>query len=272
MVYKYTRIGVVADNLKIASDILRLCVTKFGFIHITDKSKNTDFNRIDLIVVIGGDGTMLHSMHEYSHLKIPFYGISTGNLGFLMNNFDTANCNEKDFVSILNNARQISIYPLLMEVTDIDNKKTKAIAFNEVSLLRQTHQTAHIEVSIENKIKIANLVSDGVMIATPAGSTAYNLSAGGPILPIEANLLALTPISPFRPRRWHGALLYYKTNVIFKIKNSAKRPVSAVADFFEVRNVKQVSVKALTRKKINLLFDKNQSFEDKITKEQFLID
>jgi NAD+ kinase len=267
MIHNYSRIGITSDTSKAAKDFFNLCIKKLGFINIAETKQE-----VDLLVVIGGDGKMLHSLHEYMHLKVPFCGIRTGNLGFLMNSFNKGYCNRSNFLKFLSDTRQICISPLEMEVTDTNNKKFKALAFNEVSLLRQTHQTSSIEISINDKVQLSNLVSDGVMIATPAGSTAYNLSAGGPILPIGANLLALTPISSFRPRRWHGALLNCKSKVLFRIKNSAKRPVSAVADFFEVRNVKHVSVKALPNKKIKLLFDRNQSFEDKIAKEQFLIE
>ena len=157
-----------------------------------------------------------------------------------------------------------------MEVTTTDNKKFTKIAINEVSLLRQTHQTAKLEISVDNKIQLKNLISDGVLLATPSGSTAYNLSAGGPILPINANLLALTPISPFRPRRWHGALLHHDVTIVFKVIDPIKRPLSAVADFHEIRNVIAVKIKSLKDKKIKILFNSTQTFEDRIIKEQFL--
>ena len=157
-----------------------------------------------------------------------------------------------------------------MEVTNIKDRTFKALAINEASLFRQSYQTAQMEIAINNKVQLKNFVGDGIMLSTPAGSTAYNLSVGGPILPINSNLLALTPISPFRPRRWKGALLPNDSEVSIKILNSKKRAVSAVADFLEIRDVKQVSIKSSTKIAIKLLFDKDQNFEKKIIKEQFL--
>ena len=260
------KIAIIADKTKNA---LSLKTSLLRDVNFCDLEKDNDQINFECILVIGGDGTMLHAIHTYMHLNLPFYGINTGTCGFLMNKID----NKDNIVLIIKNIRQsqsISIFPLNMDVTTQDNKKFNALAINEVSLLRQTHQTAKIEIYIDNKVQLRNLISDGVMLATPSGSTAYNLSAGGPILPINANLLALTPISPFRPRRWHGALLHNDAQVTFKVIDPNKRPLSAVADFHEIRNVISVHIKCLKDKKIKLLFNSTQTFEDRIIKEQFL--
>lgn len=267
MSLKDKKIGVIAGKNKLSIHYADLLLSNS---HCIDLAQSKE--KVDLIVVIGGDGKMLHTIHEYMHLKALFYGIKTGTIGFLMNNLEEGSLNKDTILDKLSNSKELDIYPLEMEVTDINGKKFSAVAINEVYLLRQTYQTAKIEISINDKVKLHNLVSDGVMVATPAGSTAYNLSAGGPILPIGANLLALTPISPFRPRRWHGALLDYKSEVLFNVIDPKHRPVSAVADFYEVRDVKSVKIRALFKKRIKLLFDKDQSFEDRISKEQFFVD
>lgn len=265
---KYKKIGIISDSTTTAKKIYKTLINRCECIDILHSDE-----KVDVIVVIGGDGKMLHSMHEYMHLNVPFYGLKTGTLGFLMNNFTQApDLNYKMFCNTLDNARKISICPLKMEAFDVHDNKFEALAINEVYVIRQTHQAAKIEISVNSKVKLKTLVSDGAIVATPAGSTAYNSSAGGPILPIGSNLLAITPISPFRPRRWHGALLHYDSQIQFKSIDCKKRPLNAVADFFEVRNVKSISVSALHSKEIKILFDKDQSFEDKIANEQFLAD
>lgn len=261
---KIRNIAIISNDLKDSKRYESLLKKVFSLVDISEIKAKTP----DAIVVIGGDGMMLHSIHKYMNLNIPFYGIKTGNLGFLMNQPDSEKVIAKDLLANINSAKKISLHLLEMKATDFDGNITRKLAFNEVSLLRQTHQTAKIEIHVNGKVQLNELISDGVIISTPSGSTAYNLSAGGPILPISANLLALTPISPFRPRRWSGALLDWKTEILFKVIDPKKRSVSATADFQEVRNVKEVLVK-MTNKTIHLLFDKESSFEDRSTAEQF---
>ena len=266
-----SNIGIVhsMDNklaLKHAKQFKKLLPVK-----LLSETKNKKFVKVDLIVVIGGDGAMLHSVHSFRHLKAPFYGINTGNFGFLMNEpkanqYKTAT----NLLNILNHTEKVSIFPLKMEAVNIKNKKFKALAMNEISIFRQTYQASQMEISVNNKVQLKSFIGDGLMVSTPAGSTAYNLSVGGPILPIDSNLLALTPISPFRPRRWKGALLPNDSEVSIKILNPKTRPISAVADFLEIRDIKQISIKSSSDTPITLLFDKDQNFEGKIIKEQFL--
>jgi NAD+ kinase len=260
------KLGVISNKTKNAQDLKTLLLRNVNFF---DLDTATDYTALECLVVIGGDGTMLHSIHRYMHLNIPFYGINKGSYGFLMNKI-YKKIDAEVIVDQIKTAIATSIYPLQMEVTTVDNKIFTALAINEVSLLRQTYQTAKIEIAIDHKIQLKNLISDGVMLATPSGSTAYNLSAGGAILPLNANLLALTPISPFRPRRWHGALLHNDVTVTFRAIDPSKRPLSAVADFHEVRNANLVTIKCLKDKKITILFNSTQTLEDRIKKEQFL--
>jgi NAD+ kinase len=261
---KVQDIAIISNNLKDSDRYESLLKKTFKIVDISE----TTHKKPDAIIVIGGDGLMLHSIHKYMHWNIPFYGIKTGHLGFLMNRPDSSKVISQDLLHNINSAKKISLHLLEMRTTDLKGNVTTELAFNEVSILRQTHQTAKIEIHVNGKPQLKELISDGVIVATPAGSTAYNLSAGGPILPISANLLALTPISPFRPRRWNGALLDSQTEILIKVIDSEKRPVSATADFHEVRNVKDVLVK-MTNKTIHLLFDKDCTFEDRATAEQF---
>lgn len=260
---KIKNVAVLTNNNNLSKNNLDIISKKF---HIVDLESSKE--KVDAIIVIGGDGTMLHSIHKYMHLEVPFYGLKAGHLGFLMNDISLETTKIDEIYKDLNEAKHISIYPLHMEVTCINGESFEELAINEVSLLRQTHQAAKIELHINERVHMQTLVSDGIIVATPAGSTAYNLSAGGPILPIDTNLLALTPISPFRPRRWHGALLKSDSKIRIKVIDPAKRPVSATADFHEVRDVKEVNI-SLSKKKIQLLFSPTQSFEDKTLKEQF---
>lgn len=220
--------------------------------------------KADVIVVLGGDGFMLQTMHKYLNKNKPLYGMNRGTVGFLLNSYDTKNLTER-----IKKAMMIDLHPLEMTAITAGGKKHIAMAINEVSLLRQTHQTANLKIAINGKTRLDSLVCDGVIVATPAGSTAYNLSAHGPILPIDANLLALTPISAFRPRRWHGALLKDHYKVTFTVKESQKRPVSATADYTEVKNVVSVSVKEKTDMHLPVLFDVEHNLEERILKEQF---
>jgi len=218
----------------------------------------------DVIIALGGDGFMLHTFHEYMDRNLPIYGMNRGTVGFLMNEF-----REDNLFEHLNRAREEKIYPLRMIARAADGHTHQALAFNEVALIRYSQQSANIRVLINGKIRIEKLICDGVLVATPAGSTAYNLSARGPIIPIGANALALTPVSPFRPRRWHGALLPYTAVVDFEILDPQKRPVSAAADFYEVKDALTVSVEEDRSKSVRVLFDKGHSLEERIVQEQF---
>lgn len=219
----------------------------------------------DIIVALGGDGLMLQTLHSVMKRDVPVYGMNYGSVGFLMNDFDADNLIER-----LAAAKPTDIHPLSMEAVDIDGKKHQALALNEVSLYRSTYQAAKIEILVDGESRLAELICDGVLLATPAGSTAYNLSAHGPILPINTSVLALTPISPFRPRRWRGAILPGRATVTFLTRENEKRPVSAVADNVEFENVVEVTVKEDRSHKVTLLFNPGHSLEERILNEQFL--
>ena len=220
-------------------------------------------SKSNLIIVIGGDGFMLWALKKYNKYKKPFYGINSGNYGFLMNKFL-----KKKTIKNLSKARVVSISPLEMNVKNKSNINKKCIAINEVSILRQSRQAASLSINNGSKIIIKKLVSDGVLVSTPAGSTAYNLSVHGPILSIDSKKLAISPISPFRPRRWKGKIVNDKSKIIIKNLNHTKRPISAVADNFEVRNAKLIKIRTNKRIKFSLLFDKNRSLQKKINLEQ----
>ena len=217
----------------------------------------------NIFVVIGGDGFMLQTLKKYNKYKKPFYGINTGTYGFLMNKY-----NKKNLDKIIKAAKKITISPLEMKVKTKNNNFFSIIAINEISLLRQTRQTASLCINVGKKKLIKKLICDGVLIATPAGSTAYNLSVGGPILSLNSKKLAITPISPFRPRRWQGRVIPSSQRVTVSNLNIVKRPVSAVADNVEVRNVRKVSIKINNNIKFKLLYDKNNSLTKKIKLEQ----
>jgi NAD+ kinase len=218
----------------------------------------------DVIVALGGDGFMLQTLHKFLDTDKPIYGMNLGSVGFLMNEF-----REDDLQERLIAAESARIHPLKMQATSADGT-VEARAFNEVSLLRQTRQAAKLRILVDGKVRTPELICDGVLVATPAGSTAYNLSAHGPILPIDADLLALTPISAFRPRRWRGALLSHRARVRFEILEAAKRPVSAVADDFEVRRVTSVDIAEDRSVAKTMLFDAGHSLDERILAEQFV--
>ncbi len=218
----------------------------------------------DVVVALGGDGLMLQTLHQTMNIGVSIYGMHQGSLGFLMNDYKTEGLIER-----LKSAQTNIIHPLQMRVVDCDGVETEALAINEVSLLRQRYQAAKLRLSIDGKIRLEMLICDGILVATPAGSTAYNLSAHGPILPINAPLLALTPISPFRPRRWRGALLPDSANVKIEVLEAEKRPVSAVADHTEVRNVREVRITERADIPLKLMFDKGHALDERILSEQF---
>lgn len=219
--------------------------------------------RADIIVALGGDGFMLQTLHAFTGKGKPIYGMNLGSIGFLMNEY-----REEDLPARLALAEKAEIHPLKM-LAHSAKGETLARAFNEVSLLRETRQAAKIRVMVDGKPRIAELICDGILVSTPAGSTAYNLSAHGPILPIDAPLLALTPISAFRPRRWRGAILPHRARVRFEVLESAKRPVSAVADDFEVRDVVAVDVEEDRSISMTMLYDAGHNLDERILSEQF---
>jgi NAD+ kinase len=219
----------------------------------------------DLIVALGGDGFMLETLHRYLDRQVPIYGMNRGTVGFLMNAF-----REHGLMERVNKAQPVVLHPLRM-IAKLSNGETcEALAINEVSLLRETRQAAKIRIRIDGKERLDEMICDGVLVSTPAGSTAYNLSAHGPIVPLGAGILALTPISAFRPRRWRGALLPHTATVTFEILEAGKRPVSAVADYTEARDVVEVDVREDRSLDLTLLFDPEHNLEERIITEQFL--
>lgn len=218
----------------------------------------------DVIVALGGDGFMLETLRRTMALAKPVYGMNRGSVGFLMNDYV-----EEDLLGRIEAAERAVIHPLVMIARCLDGEEVRAFAINEVSLLRQTHQTARLAIEIDGKVRMPELVCDGVLVATPAGSTAYNLSAHGPIIPIDAQALALTPISAFRPRRWRGALLSHTAKVRFVVLESGKRPVSAVADNVEVRDVAEVLVSEDRSIRFTMLFDAGRNLDERVLTEQF---
>ena len=216
----------------------------------------------NIVIVIGGDGFMLQTLKKSRNIKKSFYGINSGNYGFLMNKFS-----EKNLIRFILKSKSINISPLEM-TANIGTKKIKSLAINEVSILRQSRQAANLSIKNNSKNVIKKLVSDGVLVSTPAGSTAYNLSVNGPILNLDSKKISIAPISAFRPRRWSGKIVSYKSKIIITNLDTNKRPVSAVADNFEVRNIKKVTVKVQNKIKFNLLYDKNSSLHKKIKLEQ----
>ena len=222
--------------------------------------------RAAVVVALGGDGFMLETIHRVLPLHIPVYGMNCGSVGFLMNSFS-----EDDLPDRLAHAQEAVLSPLRMHTVSADGAEAEALAFNEVSLLRQLRQTSKIRVTVDGRVRLPELMCDGILISTPAGSTAYNLSAHGPIVPLSANLLPLTPISAFRPRRWRGALLPSTARVLFEVLEPDKRPTAAVADFTEVRDVISVSVGEDRLTSITVLFDPDRVLSERIIAEQFTV-
>ena len=227
------------------------------------KIKTTTLKKSNIIIVLGGDGFMLQTLKKLYQFKKPFYGINSGNYGFLMNKFSN-----KNFLNNLKNSTNVKIHPLQMIVTTKNKLVKKSIAINEVSILRQSKQASSISISTDKKNIIKKLISDGVLVSTPAGSTAYNLSVHGPILNLDSKKLAITPISPFRPRRWRGTIVSDKSKIIIKNLDPNKRPINAVADNFEVRNAKKITIQANKKIMFHLLYDKKDSLYKKIKIEQ----
>ncbi len=230
---------------------------------LRDRYGDTGPEGADIVVALGGDGFMLETLHSFVGRGVPIYGMNLGSVGFLMNEFSADNLPER-----LSAAVATRIHPLRM-IAESARGGSKAIAFNEVSLLRQTHQAAKIRIKLDSKTRLEELIADGILVSTPAGSTAYNLSSHGPILPLEAKLLALTPLSPFRPRRWRGAVLPHNVQITLEILEADKRPVSAVADNHEVRDVTKVEIGEDRTIVTTMLFDAGHSLDERILAEQF---
>ena len=248
------KLQIISDNnlrsLKIKSSLLKAL-------------NKSEVKRSNIIIVIGGDGFMLQTLKKNNNPKNLFYGVNSGNYGFLMNRFS-----KKKIIKNLNRANMISISPLEMLVKNNKNQIKKHLAINEVSILRQSRQAASLSINSGSRQIIKKLVSDGVLVSTPAGSTAYNLSVHGPILSLNSKKLSISPISPFRPRRWKGKIVSDKLKINIKNLNPIKRPISAVADNIEVRNAKIITVKTNKKIKFNLLYDQNRSLQKKIKIEQ----
>lgn len=246
----------IASSSEAAQQALKALGERYGQCELADAQ---------VIVALGGDGFMLRTLHRLLPADLPVYGMKLGNVGFLMNRYRETGLSKR-----LAAANTVSLAPLCMEVATEAGGQINALAINEVSLLRQMNQAAHIRILVNGAVKVAELVCDGVLVSTAAGSTAYNLSAQGPILPLGTEALALTPISPFRPRRWRGAVLPGSARIRFEVLDHYKRPVSATADAQEVRNVLAVDVYEEKTIRLKLMFDPDHSLEDRILNEQFL--
>ncbi|MGA9338101.1 MAG: NAD kinase [Pseudolabrys sp.] len=252
---RFQHIAFVASHTPEARDAYGRLEKRYG---------NADPAKADVIVALGGDGLMLQTLHKFMNSGKPIYGMHRGTVGFLMNEFVEERLSER-----LSNAHITVIHPLVMQARDVQGRSHEHRAINEVSLFRQSAQAAHLRIKIDDQERLAELIADGVLVATPAGSTAYKLSAHGPIIPINAPLLALTAISPFRPRRWRGALLPNKAKVTIEVMDAEKRPVAAVADHDEVRSVRSVDISMDLNISINMLFDPGHNLDERILREQF---
>jgi NAD+ kinase len=252
---RFEKIAFVASETKEAQDALKKLCARYG---------GAPPDKAEAIVALGGDGLMLQTMHAHLNSRIPIYGMNRGSIGFLLNDYNEDNLKER-----LEAAETTVIHPLRMTAYDKRGVKHEALAINEVSLFRQIYQAAKLRITVDGKVRMDELICDGVLVSTPAGSTAYNLSAHGPILPISAPLLALTPISPFRPRRWRGALLPNDARVTIDVLEPDKRPVSAVADHTEFRDVVKVDVMEESGINIFMMFDPGHTLAERVLAEQF---
>jgi NAD+ kinase len=253
--WRFNNIAFVASNAVEAQEARVKLAERYG---------DTPPREADVIVALGGDGLMLQTLHDAMLTGTPIYGMNRGSVGFLMNEYRQTGLRQR-----LEAAQASVIHPLKMRATDAQGFVIEALAINEVSLLRQSYQAAKLRLSVDGQVRLTELIADGVLVATPAGSTAYNLSANGPILPLEAPLLALTPLSPFRPRRWRGALLPDRASLLIEVLEPDKRPVSAVADHTEVKRVLRVETSMDRSHSLVLLHDPGHSLEERILREQF---
>jgi NAD+ kinase len=252
-----TRLTFVASNRPEAQEARERLVARYG---------DAGLDEAQVIVALGGDGFMLETVHELMDAGKPIYGMNRGSVGFLMNDH-----HDEDLLGRINAAETAEIHPLRMQAVDVDGKTHEALAFNEVSLLRTTRQAAKLRISVDGKVRLSEMICDGALISTPMGSTAYNLSAHGPIIPLDAKILALTPISAFRPRRWRGALLSHTARLRLEVLEAPKRPVSAVADNFEAPNVMEVYIAEDRDVSLCMLFDAGRSLEERVLAEQFSV-
>jgi NAD+ kinase len=253
--HRFEKVAFIASTAPEAEAALGRLVARYA---------NEPLETADVVVALGGDGLMLQTLHRLMGTRKPIYGMNRGSVGFLMNDF-----RENGLRQRLDQAKPTTVYPLLMCAISQDGRRHEARAINEVHLFRQTFQTAKLAIAIDGKERLGELIADGILVSTPAGSTAYNLSVNGPILPIDAPLLALTPISAFRPRRWRGALVPDKSKIVLDVREADKRPVSAVADHFEVRDVCRVEVAMDHGTELVLLHDPGHSLDERILREQF---
>ena len=251
---KKINLHIIADKAAKAQKLKRELLKKY---------KNCSIKISNYIIVIGGDGFMLDSLKKFQKYNLPFYGINTGNRGFLLNSFSN-----RDILKKINKSNRINLFSLEAKIKSKNTLK-KLTAINEVSIFRHSKQTTKIEVTVNNKVRVKELVGDGILIATPAGSTAYNLSARGPILNLDSNYLAVTPISPFRPRGWRGATISNNSKIIIKNLDTKKRPVNAVADNVEIKNIKSIEIKLNKKKKFSVLYDKKFGLRERNLAEQF---
>ncbi|MDC0349010.1 NAD kinase [Alphaproteobacteria bacterium] len=251
------KIHFIASPTKKSQKYLKLLLKEF---------KNFPLSDANLVVALGGDGFLLRTLHDIPFEK-KIYGINCGGLGFLMNTFSEEDLSS--LKSLIDSGQEINLHPLTAEMWDVNGIKSTHHAFNEVSLMRSSAQAAHLSITVNGHQYLESLVCDGVLLSTPAGSTAYNYSANGPILPLESNVLALTPICPFRPRRWKGALLNNKATVEIEIDHEVHRPVSVVSDFVEIQNIKKVKISRSQKQSSTLIFNKKNNLEHRILKEQF---
>ena len=249
------RIAFLSSGTEEADTALRHLVHRYG---------NMPTGDADVVVALGGDGLMLQTLHRFMDKGTPIYGMNRGSVGFLRNEF-----REYGLIERLRAAKPSLIHPLVMRAINLDGETHTSRAINEVSLLRQSYQAAKLRISVDGKERLAELIADGVLVSTPAGSTAYNLSANGPILPLNAPLLALTPLSAFRPRRWRGALVPDRVKVAIDVLEAEKRPIAAVADHFEIKNVVRVDVEMDHSTGLTLLHDPGHSLDERILREQF---
>ncbi len=253
-----------SGGMKIAFVAARTAAARKARTELAKRYGHTAPHKADVIVALGGDGFMLETLHRYIGESAPIYGMNRGTVGFMLNQFKQASLPER-----IAEAERVTLHPLRMMAETIRGRNVEALAINEVSLLRESRQAAKIKISVDEKVRLPELICDGVLLCTPAGSTAYNLSAHGSIIPLGSNILGMTPISAFRPRRWRGALLPSAVEVTFEVFEPTKRPVSATADFTEVRDVKRVFIAEERNVALHLLFDKEHNLEERILTEQF---